>query len=97
MGEGGRRDCSGKKCCSWKPGWERGDSGCRDTGQECSAQEGVNNKGILSGNSPAQGKEKTEAKKGRNFTSWGSKYSLIVVNQEQLYYMAPSKYFQSGM
>lgn len=72
--------------------------GAGTQGQGCCAQEGGSNEGILSENNPAQGKGKTEAQKGRNVASWGRKYSLKHSgNQEQLHYMAPSKYFQSDM
>lgn len=72
--------------------------GAGTQGRGCRAQEGASNEGILSENIPAQGKGKTEAQKGRNFASRGRKRSLKHSgNQEQLHYMAPSKYFRSDM
>lgn len=72
--------------------------GAGTQGRGCCAQERTSNEGILSENIPAQGKGKTEAQKGRNFASRGRKCSLKHSgNQEQLHYMAPSKYFRSDM
>lgn len=96
MGEGGRRDSRGKEGLQLETwlgmGWHR----VQETGQGCSAQEGVSSEGIWSENNPEQGKGETEAQKGTNFATWGRKYSLKhSINQELLHYMAASKYFQS--
>lgn len=64
----------------------------------CSAQEGVSNEGTLAENNPVQGKEETAAQKGINFALWGREHSLkCSINQEQLHYIAPSKYFRSDV